>query len=179
MPRAWYCPQSQSENGDSRPSCQPNVRSQNVRAASSDVRLEQQHRERQRRADEERRRRSARRGRVFHSGYVAQSGATTSAANFVQPASAAKPPRSPGDAAKQNPQISNAGRIASFVFELDAYCVNGYAAHANGERRREPLAAEAPARRARGRATQRTSNASEVKCAAGRSSHLPVQPKSA
>ena len=28
--------------------------------------------------------------------------------------------------------MSSAGRIASFVFELDAYCVKGYAAHANG-----------------------------------------------
>ena len=115
---------------------------------------------------------------MFHSGYVAQSGATTSAANFVQPASAAKPPLSAGCAAKKNPKISSAGRIVSFVFELDAYCVKGYAAHANGSvaasrwpPKRHPTSARP--------SMQRTSNASDVKCAAGRSSHLPVQPKSA
>ena len=82
---------------------------------------------------------------MFHSGYVAHNGAMTSAANFVQPASAAKPPRSAGCAAKKKPKMSNAGRIVSFVFELDAYCVNGYAAQANGSvaARRRP--AESPA----------------------------------
>ena len=30
-----------------------------------------------------------------------------------------------------NPQMRSAGAIASFVFELDAYCVNGHAAHVN------------------------------------------------
>ena len=61
MPAAWYCPQSQSENGDSRPSCQPTVRSQKTRAACDDARLEQQHRERAERRGREpgRERRSA------------------------------------------------------------------------------------------------------------------------
>ena len=34
MPRAWYCPQPQIENGESRPDWNPSVRSQNVRIAS-------------------------------------------------------------------------------------------------------------------------------------------------
>ena len=33
--------------------------------------------------------------------------------------------------------------IASFVFELDTYCVNGYAAHANGSVAAEARPAEA------------------------------------
>src|SRR5687768_9132650 len=130
MPRAWYCPQFQIEKGDSRPSCQPSVRSQNVRAASSTFgsssRIENASAEPTRKPT---RKRATR--RVFHSGYVAQSGATTSAANFVQPASAAKPPRSAGCPAKKKPNTSSAGKIVSFVFEFDAYCVKGYATHAN------------------------------------------------
>src|ERR671923_69827 len=53
-----------------------------------------------------------------------------SGANFVQAERAQKTPRLTGDAASQKPKIRNAGRIESFVFELDTYCVNGYAAHA-------------------------------------------------
>ena len=52
-------------------------------------------------------------------------GATSSAANFVQPASAEKTPRAHGDVTSQKPQMRNAGSSASFVFALDAYCVNG------------------------------------------------------
>jgi len=52
-------------------------------------------------------------------------GATSSAANFVQPASAAKPPRAHGEVTSHRPQIRNAGSSESFVFELDAYCVKG------------------------------------------------------
>src|SRR5215471_12822711 len=63
--------------------------------------------------------------------YVIHIGATISAANFVHPASAENAPRAQGDVSNQKPQIRNAGSNASFVFELDAYCVNGYAVHAN------------------------------------------------
>src|SRR5262252_3968570 len=63
--------------------------------------------------------------------YVIHIGATSSAANFVQPASAENAPRAHGDVNNQKPQMRNAGNSASFVFELDAYCVKGYAAHAN------------------------------------------------
>ena len=85
-------------------------------------------------------------------GTTAQSGATSSGANFVQPASARNAPRAQRrPSTSQKPQIRNAGRIASFVFDLDAYCVNGYAAHANASVAASRLAAEAPARRARGR----------------------------
>ena len=54
-----------------------------------------------------------------------------SAANFVQPASATAAPRAHGDDASQKPQTRSAGMIASFVFEFETYCVNGYAAQAN------------------------------------------------
>src|SRR5918996_972528 len=111
------------------------------------------------------------------SGYVAHSGTTISAANFVQPANDANAPRSPGDAAKKNPRIRNAGRIESFVFELDVYCVNGYAAHANGSvaasrwpPKRQPTSASPSMHSA--------SKAIDVKCAAGSESHFPLQPKS-
>ena len=53
-------------------------------------------------------------------GYESQSGASRSAANFVQPASATAAPRAHAELASQNPQIRSAGMIASFVFEFDA-----------------------------------------------------------
>ena len=52
-------------------------------------------------------------------GYESQSGASSSAANFVQPASATAAPRAQADDASQKPQIRNAGMIASFVFEFE------------------------------------------------------------
>ena len=58
-------------------------------------------------------------------GYVNQRGATTSDANFVHPDSATSAPRETGDETSQNPQMRNAGISASFVFEFDAYWVNG------------------------------------------------------
>ena len=66
-----------------------------------------------------------------------------SAANFVHPARARNAPRANADVTSQKPKIRNTGMIASFVFELDTYCVNGYAAHANGSVAREPRPAEA------------------------------------
>ena len=68
--------------------------------------------------------------------------------------------------------------IESFVFEFDAYCVNGYAAQAKASAapsgsppNRRPTS-QSPSR-------QRMSNAIDVKCAAGSVSHLPLQPKNA
>ena len=46
-------------------------------------------------------------------------------ANFVSPESAQSAPREMGDETSQNPQMRKHGSSASFVFELDAYCVNG------------------------------------------------------
>ena len=65
MPRAWYCPQSQSENGESRPTWNPSVRSQNVRTALQRLGLEQEDREREqgRDANPPRTRRPSRRSR--------------------------------------------------------------------------------------------------------------------
>ena len=57
--------------------------------------------------------------------YASHSGASSSAANFVQPARAAKKPRASGIVTSQKPKIRSAGMIASFVFEFDEYCVNG------------------------------------------------------
>src|SRR5207302_3453178 len=65
------------------------------------------------------------------SGYVSQSGATIKDANLVNPDSAPNAPRATGDETSQNPQMRKHGMSESFVFELEAYCVNGYAAHAN------------------------------------------------
>src|SRR5919106_6412926 len=70
----------------------------------------------------------ARRSRA---GYVSHSGTVRSVANFVHAASAASPPRAGGAEAAKNPQIRSAGMTASFVFELEAYCVNGFATHAS------------------------------------------------
>ena len=65
--------------------------------------------------------------------------------------------------------------IESFVFELETYCVNGYAAQANASvtasrsrPKRQPTSAS-PIR-------QRRSKAIAVKCAAGRRSQCPLQP---
>src|SRR5207237_5531671 len=116
------------------------------------------------------------RGRARASGYEAQSGATSSGANFVQPASAAKAPRAAGDVTSKKPQIRNSAGNASFVFELETYCVNGQAAQAKASvtaRRLPPKrrpTSPSPSR-------QRASATTAAKCAAGRSSHLPLHPK--
>jgi len=59
------------------------------------------------------------------SGYDAQSGPRTSGANFVQPESATAAPRAAGEVSSQKPQIRKSGGSASFVFELETYCVKG------------------------------------------------------
>ena len=46
-------------------------------------------------------------------------------ANFVQEASAVATPWATGDDASQKPQISATGMIASFVFAISVYAVNG------------------------------------------------------
>jgi hypothetical protein len=121
---------------------------------------------------------TAGRGRQRTSGKVSHSGATTNVANFVHAESATKTPRAHGDVTSQKPQIKNAAGIASFVFELETYCVNGYAAHANGS----SAPSNAPPKRKPTSAspmTHATSNAIDVKCTAGSSLfHLPDQPKS-
>ena len=73
--------------------------------------------------------------------------------------------------------MSSAGPIESFVFELEAYCVNGHAAHAN--------AAAAPTRGPPSRrptsprpTSAIRSNRIEVKWTAGSVSHLWLQPNS-
>ena len=108
--------------------------------------------------------------------YVSHIGATMRAANFVHPASATNAPRAHGEVTNQNPQIRKAGSSASFVFELDAYCVNGYAAQANASvaPRLAPPKRKPASPRPR---MQSRSNAITVACAAGRSSQRPLQPK--
>ena len=68
------------------------------------------------------------------------------------------------------------GISVSFVFELEAYCVNGYAAHANAS---VAASRKPPKRRPTSQRPSMLSrsNAIDVKCAAGRSSHLPFQPR--
>ena len=65
------------------------------------------------------------RGRLRPSGYEAQSGTSRSDANFAYEASPVNTPRAGADVTSQKPKIRIAGRIASFEFELDTYCVNG------------------------------------------------------
>ena len=57
--------------------------------------------------------------------------------------------------------------IASFVFEFDAYCVNGHATHANASVAAESRPAEAGARRAPSPSSASTSKRIDVKCTAG------------
>ena len=84
IPRAWYWPQPQIEKGESRPDWNPIVRSQNVRAAShsdgSSRRIENASAVATTNAAAKRSTR-----RSSNTGYVAHSGATSSAPNFVQP----------------------------------------------------------------------------------------------
>jgi hypothetical protein len=62
---------------------------------------------------------SAGRGRRTGPGYVSQSGAATSVANFVQPDSATAAPRAQAELANTRPQIRKTGTMASFVFDIN------------------------------------------------------------
>ena len=73
--------------------------------------------------------------------------------------------------------MSSAGWIKSFVFELEAYCVNGHATQANASVAAESRRRRTAARRARARAAQSRSQRIDVACTAGSVSHLPLQPK--
>ena len=66
--------------------------------------------------------------------------------------------------------------IASFVFEFDTYCVNGYAAHANASVAPRPTP---PKRRPTSASPMMhaMSNPTDVMCAAGNESHFPDQPR--
>src|SRR3954453_12420897 len=173
MPRAGYCRQSQSDHGDSRPICQRTVRSQKTRSSGGALGSS--------RTTEKATTAAARKPRTKRTdgrrpGYVAQSGATIREANFVQPESAARTPRAAGRETSQKPQMRNAGMIASFVFEFDAYCVNGYATQANAS---VAPNGTPPKRRPTSQSPrmQRRSKAIAVKCDAGSESHFPLQPK--
>ncbi len=118
-PAAWYWPQPQSEKGESRSSWKPNVRSAKTRAAWSGSGSSRRTRKAASvaPANESAKRRA---GIRHPSGYESQSGASSSAANFVHPASATAAPRAQAEEASQKPQIRNAGMIVSFVFEFEA-----------------------------------------------------------
>ena len=119
---------------------------------------------------------SAKRQLGLRPGYVSQSGTTSKDANFVQPESAASTPRAAGLETSQKPQTRKHGMIASFVFEFDTYWVNGYAAQANASTAPSRWPPKRSPTRKRPSSVSR-SNAIEVKCAAGRSSHFPLQPR--
>src|SRR5437764_9178092 len=106
------------------------------------------------------------------SGYVSHIGATTMLANFVHADSATNTPRAHAEETSQKPQMRNAGSSASFVFELEMYCVNGYAAHAKAS---VAPSSDPPKRKpTRNRpSTQRTSKAIEVALAAGSEADPP------
>src|SRR5213076_2458862 len=109
-------------------------------------------------------------------GYVSQSGTTSRDANFVQPESPARKPRAAGLERSQKPQTRKHGMSASFVFEFETYWVNGYAAHANASTAASRWPPKRRPTRKRPSSVSRSS-AIEVKCAAGKSSHFPVQPR--
>src|SRR6266511_445318 len=119
---------------------------------------------------------SAERGRRTGPGYVNQSGATTSVANFVQPAKAAKIPRPHAELASQKPQIRKTGTIESFVFDISTYVVKGNADHASA---RAPASSGPPKRKPTSAmpSRQRKSNSTDVNFTAGSLSHFPDQPK--
>src|ERR1041384_3053015 len=96
---------------------------------------------------------------------------------FTQAPSAEKIPRPAGDDDSQKPQMRSAGVIASFEFAFSVYAVNGNEAHAKGS---VAASRHPPNRRPTSSSPKiaSRSHAMLVKCAAGRSSHLPGQPKS-
>ena len=171
-PRAWYCLQSQSDHGAERPIWKLNVLVKKTCAScsgwGSSKRIENA-------ASVAAAKPSAKRQLGLRPGYVSHSGATTREANFVRPESAAIAPRAAGAETSQKPQTRKHGMIASFVFEFETYCVNGYAAHA------KPSTAASLGPPNRSPTSQRPSSVSRskaiaVKCDAGRSSHFPLHP---
>src|SRR5579871_4855386 len=96
-------------------------------------------------------------------------------ANFVQPETALSTPRAAGLDTSQKAHTRKHGMIASFVFEFEAYCVNGYAAHANAS----TAPSLCPPKRSPTNHSPRIVRRSKriaVTCAVGRSSHFPLQP---
>ena len=142
------------------------------------VRLEQEDREGGERGDDKTSCKSAFPERRRPSGYPAHNGTSRSAANFVHPASATNAPRPKADVTSQKPKMSSTGMIASFVFELDTYCVNGYAAQANGSMTASRMP---PNRRPTSisPSSASRSKAIAVACTAGSLSQRPLQPSTA
>src|SRR5690348_13917779 len=172
-PRAWYWPQSQSDQGAARPIWKPTVRDQNTWASWNGFEAKSRT-EKARSVAATKPQAKPRLG--LRPGYVSQSGAISSDANFVQPDRAANTPRAAGLETSQKPQTRKHGMIASFVFEFETYWVKGYAAHANAStapRRWPPK--RSPTRKRP--SNVRRSKAIAVKCDAGRSSHFPLQPR--
>src|SRR3954452_10370440 len=174
---AWYCRQSQIEKGESRLICQPIVRVQKTcaacRGSAPSRRIENATALATRKAPTKT---SFARGRARASGYEAQRGASSRGANFVQPESATAAPRAAGEVTSQKPQIRKSGGSESFVFELDAYSVKGEASHAKAS----VTASRVPPKRSPTSPTPKTQSSSkriELKWAAGRSSHFPLQPR--
>ena len=99
-PRAWYCRQSHSENGESRPTCHLTVRSQKTCSSCSGAGSS---RTTENAASVVTTNAAMKRGEGRRSGYVAHSGATMSVANLLHPESAPKTPRPTGDDASQKP----------------------------------------------------------------------------
>ena len=181
IPRAWYCPQPQIENGDSRSSWKAIVRSQNVRSASprsgSSRRTENaSDGRRDERGDERAARPCAGRS---PSGYVSQSGTSEQRGELRPARERGRRPRARGRGREQKPQTRSAGidrvvrvRHQRVRRERDTRPTRTRASLRGG-------AAEAQRRRARGPSSASRSNAIDVACAAGSSSHLPAQPKAA
>src|SRR5215472_2062312 len=97
-------------------------------------------------------------------------------ANLVQPETATAAPRATSLVSARKPNTSSAGMIESFVFELDAYCENGHATHANAS----DAASRGPPNFRPTSASPisvSVSNRIDVAWTAGSVSHLWLQPK--
>src|SRR5436190_10077396 len=139
---AWYCRQSQIENGESRPICQLTLWFQKTSTACSGCGSSRRTENATSVASTNAATNASfSRGRLSPSGYEAHNGPTSSGANFVQPESATAAPRAHGEVTSQKPQIRKSGGSAAFVFELGTYCVKGYGTQAKasvGARRVPP-----------------------------------------
>ena len=124
---AGYSSQSQIENGDERDELPAERPVPEDARRVQRVGLEQQHPEARApsRAAKPPTKRQLLRGRSGAVG-IGRPERQQSRARELRPgARPTKSPRAGADVTSQRPQISSAGMIASFEFELDTYCVNG------------------------------------------------------
>ena len=177
MPRAWYCPQSQIENGDSRSSWKPSVRSENVRTASSEPGLEQEDRERRERWRPRTPPRTAKRRRTPQAVGVREPERRDEQRRELRPAGECdERPSRPGGGGEPEAPDEQGGHDR--VVRVRRQHVRRERVREPGERERggEAVAAEPPADEDEPEHDEQVERGSHVAWAAGRASHLPLQP---